>query len=188
MIKINLSTIKKGVKKSKKKIEFQSQIIGAVALIILTVAGAGYGWMWLNSKVSRLENEKALANKELTSLKEQVKVVENYEKDKKNFEDKISVIEQLKKNQTGPVIMLDEISKNIPERVWLTKITESGGRINMEGNAISNTDLANFVNSLKNAKGFSNIELTESKGAIEANIPIYTFKLQCDFKAIIGAE
>ena len=130
--------------------------------------------MFLSSKVSRLENEKVLANKELNSLKRKVKVVENYEKDKKNFEEKISVIEQLKKNQTGPVIMLDEISKNIPEGVWLTKITESGGRINMEGNAISNTDLASFINSLKNTKGFSNVELTESKrGAAEANIDLY---------------
>ena len=55
---------------------------------------------------------------------------------------------ELKKNQTGPVIMLDEISKSIPERVWLTKITESGGRINMEGNAISNTDLAGWLRSV----------------------------------------
>ncbi|MBI5180066.1 MAG: PilN domain-containing protein [Nitrospirae bacterium] len=188
MIKINLSTIKKGVKKSKKKIEFQSQLIAAVALIVITAGGVGYGWMLLNSKVSRLENEKVLANKELNSLKEKVKVVENYEKDKKNFEEKISVIEQLKKNQTGPVIMLDEISKNIPERVWLTKITESGGKINMEGNAISNTDLASFINNLKNTKGFSNVELTESKGAAEANIPIYIFKMQCDFKVVMGAE
>ncbi len=188
MIKINLSTIKKGVKKSKKKVELQSQLIAAIALIVITVAGVGYGWMWLNSKVSRLENEKVLANKELASLKEQVKVVENYEKDKKNFEEKISVIEQLKKNQTGPVIMLDEISKNIPERVWLTKITESGGKLSIEGNAISNTDLASFINNLKNTKGFSNVELTESKGAVEANIPIYTFKMQCDFKAVMGAE
>lgn len=188
MIKINLSTIKKGVKKSKKKVELQSQLIAAVVLVVLALAGVVYGWMWLNSKVSRLENEKVLANKELASLKEQVKVVENYERDKKNFEEKINIIEQLKRNQTGPVIMLDEISKNIPERVWLTKITESGGKINMEGNAISNTDLASFVNSLKSTKGFTNIELTESKGATEANIPIYTFKLQCDFKAVIGAE
>ncbi|MBI5043387.1 MAG: PilN domain-containing protein [Nitrospirae bacterium] len=188
MIKINLSTIKKGVKKSKKKIEIQSQLIGAVALIILTAAGAGYGWFWLNSKVSRLENEKVLANKELTSLKVQVKVVENYEKDKKNFEEKIGVIEQLKKNQTGPVIMLDEISKNIPERVWLTKITESGGKINMDGNAISNTDLASFVSNLRKTKNFTNVELTESKSATEKNIPIYNFKLQCDFKVVIGAE
>ena len=188
MIKINLSTIKKGVKKSKQKIELQSQLIAAVVFVVLALAGVGYGYVWLNSKVSRLENEKVLANKELASLKEQVKVVENYEKDKKNFEEKIAVIEQLKKNQTGPVIMLDEISKSIPERVWLTKITESGGRISMEGNAISNTDLASFINSLKNTKGFSNVELTESKGAVEANIPIYTFKMQCDFKVVIGVE
>jgi type IV pilus assembly protein PilN len=182
MIRINLSTIKKGVKKSKAKVELQSQLIFAIVVIFLVLGGAVYGWIWLGSKVNRLENEKVQAQRELASLKEKVKEVENYEKDKKNFEDKIATIEQLKKNQKGPVIMLDEISKNIPERVWITKIAESGGRINMEGNAISNTDLVNFVNNLKKIKGFSNVELLESKGAAEANIPIYTFKMQCDFR------
>lgn len=182
MIKINLSTIKKGVKKSKVSVQFQSQLIAAVVVALLVLGGAVYGWTWLNSKVNRLQNEKAQAQKELAALKEKVKEVENYERDKKNFEEKISVIEQLKKNQTGPVFMLDEVSKNIPERVWLTKLSESGGRISLEGNAISNTDLVNFVNNLRNAKGFSNVDLTESKSAMEGNIPIFIFKLQCDFK------
>ena len=39
------------------------------------------------------------AQRELTSLKEKVKEVENYEKDKKNFEDKIATIEQLKRTR-----------------------------------------------------------------------------------------
>ncbi|MBI5182675.1 MAG: PilN domain-containing protein [Nitrospirae bacterium] len=182
MIKINLSTIKKGVKKSKVSVEFQSQLIVAVVVALLVLGGAVYGWTWLNSKVNRLENEKVLAQRELTSLKEKVKEVENFEKDNKNYKDKNATIEQLKKNQTGPVFMLDEISKNIPERVWLTKLSESGGRISLEGNAISNTDLVNFVNNLRNAKGFSNVDLTESKSAMDGNIPIFIFKLQCDFK------
>jgi len=58
----------------------------------------------------------------LKEIKEKVKEVENYERDKKTYEEKIAIIQNLKKSQRGPVHVIDEISRMLPDRVWLVSL------------------------------------------------------------------
>jgi len=174
MIKINLLAIPKA-RKAKKQMEIQYEFVLAGVLIGFVVVACVYFWYLMNSQISRLHEEKTKASAELTVLKEKVKEVENYESNKKVLEDKNRIIEQLKKNQGAPVHLLDELSKSIePLKIWLTTIT-----VDIEGKAITNADIVEFINNMKNSKFFSDIQLIESKQAIELNIPIYNFKLRC---------
>jgi type IV pilus assembly protein PilN len=128
MIKVNLLGIERP-KRARRTGKGPGGLVGVVALALLLIGGMGVVWWAMVARVSALEHEKVTLNEELTVLKAKVKEVENYEKDKKSYEEKIGIIEQLRKNQTGPVRLLDELSRSLPDRVWLTLLTEQAGKV-----------------------------------------------------------
>jgi type IV pilus assembly protein PilN len=95
------------------------------------------------------------------------------------LEEKNRIIGQLKKNQSGPVHLLDELSRNLPDRVWLLAMSEQGGKIDLEGRAITNSDIVDFVNNLKRSPFFKDIQIIESRQSSdnEKKISLYNFKL-----------
>ena len=181
MIKINLLGIPKA-RKVKKRAEAQSQMILIGLVLFFVGVICSYQWFGLNREIKRLETSKAEATQELNDLKEQVKEVSNFEANKKKLEEKNQIIEQLKKNQSGPVRVLDEISRNLePLKIWLVSLSVTGGSVQIDGMAITNTDIVEFISGLKASKNFTDISLIESRQVMEANIPIYSFRLRSTF-------
>jgi type IV pilus assembly protein PilN len=181
MIKINLLGAPKA-KKVKKASQAQTQIILGFIVLLISLLVSLYGWHWLNDKIANLTDEKAKKDKELTSLKEKVKEVENLEGIKKTLEEKIKIIDQLKKNQSGPVHLLDELTKNLPDRVWLLSLSEQNGNVDLDGKAMSNAELVSFVWNLSHAPLFSNVQLIESRSVTEMNVEIFSFKMKFQYK------
>lgn len=180
MIKINLLSVvkaKKARKADQAKVQFFLGVMSLVAVGLL----AGWGWIWLDSKIASLTDEKGKKQRELTELQEKVKEVESLEAQKKNLEDKIKIIEQLKKNQSGPVVLLEELSKTLPSRVWVTSLVESQGKIDLEGKATTNAELVEFVDNMKSSGHFTDIQFLESRAAIESNLTVFTFRLKLTF-------
>lgn len=177
MIKINLLPTQKA-KKGKKKVEIQSQLILASGVLSVLFLILGYGWISLNERVDNLAAEKTKLTTELGVLKTKVKEVENYEKDKKAVEEKINIIEQLRNNQSIPVLLLDQISRSLPEKVWLVNVNEQNGKIDLEGRATTNSEIVDFINNLKKSTLFKDVQILESIQSMEGSISIYTFKLK----------
>jgi len=180
MIRINLLPTAKA-KRTKTRTELQTQLLLAGVSVGLTVILCGYFWWQLNHQITMLRNDQARATKERDVLREKVKEVENYEANKKLLEEKNRIIEQLKRNQSGPVHLLDEISKNLPERVWLVSLNEQEGKIDLAGRAITNADIVDFINNLKRSPFFKDVQIIESKQSNdnEKKIVLYDFKLAC---------
>jgi type IV pilus assembly protein PilN len=57
------------------------------------------------------------------------------------------------------------------------RVALTGKDIDLEGRAASNDDVVEFVNNLRRTEYFSNINLLESKAAVENQINLYQFKL-----------
>lgn len=179
MIKINLLAIPKA-RKVRKAAAVQYELILAGMVVGVVLAGCLSYLFALNAKISRLESERTAANSQVEKLKEKVKEVENYELNKKDLEEKNRIIEQLKKNQTVPVLLLDHVSRTLdPLKIWLLSLSAQGGKVDIDGKAITNTDIVEFINSMKSTNFFSDIQLIESRQTLEANIPVYNFKLRC---------
>ncbi|HKZ40082.1 MAG TPA: PilN domain-containing protein [Candidatus Hodarchaeales archaeon] len=178
MIRINLITTGKA-KRVKKRTELQTQLILAGISMGLTVILCGYFWWQLNNQISVLVSDRAKATKERDVLKEKVKEVDNFEENKRVLEEKNRIIGQLKRNQSGPVHLLDELSKNLPDRVWLVSMSEQEGKIDLEGRAITNSDIVDFINNLKRSSFFKDIQIVESRQTSdnEKKISLYNFKL-----------
>lgn len=187
MIKINLLPEKKK-KKARvaiPKIAIPKITIPSVPTLpmavvsVITLVVLGFLWFSIEKKISVRNAEKKTKEKTLSELKAKVKEVEYYERDNKNFEEKTNIIEQLRKAQSGPVRLLDEISTGIPERVWLSSLNESGGTINIEGLAFSNSDIVLFVNNLKDSKYLTDVFLIESRQTSQEKLSVFQFRMIC---------
>ncbi len=182
MIKINLLPTKRKV--PKKVTELQQQMVLGGLIVVLVMIGIGYFWIALNNRIKTLEQEKAAAESKIRDQDKQLKEVKNVEDERKKVLDKIDVIDQLKKNQTGPVRLLDEVSKALPAGVNLTLLSEKKGQVDIEGTAFTNNDIVRFIDNLKAQVYFTEIFLMETKQVTIEGTDIYNYKLQFKFGGV----
>jgi type IV pilus assembly protein PilN len=180
MIKINLLPTKR--KPPKKLTELQQQLILGVLLLTVTVGGMAFFWMKWTSQAAELQGKVNNAITTAADQKKKLEKVANVEEDRKKVLEKIGVIEQLKKNQSGPVKLLDKISRALPKGLNLTSLDEKASLVNIDGMAFSNNEVVRFVDNLKSDRFFSDVMLIESKQAKVDNIDLYQYKLQFKFK------
>src|SRR5687768_1459509 len=129
MIKINLvSEGRRPVvsRKAKEKLGIAGLALGEglflLAVLLGVIALAGY-WFYLRGERRDREVAIAAAQKEVDELAQVLAEVEDYKTKKQKLEHKIQVINELKRNQRGPVRILDQVSQALPELLWLDKLT-----------------------------------------------------------------
>jgi type IV pilus assembly protein PilN len=79
--------------------------------------------------------------------------------------------------------VLDHVSQSLePLKLWLVRVGVNGQNIDLEGRALTNDDVVEFVNNLRRTDYFTNIDLQESRAAVESQISVFQFKLGCRLK------
>lgn len=173
MIRVNLLPFKR----KKKRKPLPTFLIFTVLITLGSLAVMGYLFYYFNSRLNETKAQFEANKKKIAELKEKIKEVENFEKLNKSFQDKTQLIEQLRRNQNVPVMILDEISRKLPNGVWLSSMTVSGGGLSFDGYAFSNSDVVAYVDSLKDSKAFAEIFLQESRQEEKDKIPVFHFKI-----------
>src|SRR4051812_10378321 len=112
LIRINLLP----VRRSKKRETAQRELAvgGAVAAVVLLGLYIWYAVM--ASKVSSIEERIAKTQADIKGVEQKIVQVEEFKKKKREFEQKLEVIDDLKAKKTGPVKLLDELAINLPRR------------------------------------------------------------------------
>jgi type IV pilus assembly protein PilN len=151
--------------------------VAVAGIGVFLFLGLAYLYWYLGSNLKNAEAHVANNDQRITELKQKIQEVDDYEKRNATFEERNKLIEQLRKNQNIPAMMLDEVSKDLPSGVWLQSLTLSGGMVDIEGYAFSNSEVVAYVDNLKNSRKFSDVFLQESKQADVEKIPVYLFKL-----------
>ena len=100
--------------------------------------------------------------RDLQAIKAQV---DEFQQKKAMLENKVLVIEQLRLAQKSPVHMLDEISKALPDFVWLTGLDENRGGLRFNGQSNSLTAVADFISALQRSGWFPQVDLGTSQQA-----------------------
>jgi type IV pilus assembly protein PilN len=182
MIKINLLPTKK--KPPKKATDLQKQVILASLILIGVVGGLGYYWKYQTDLIAVLQQQKKAAEARLRDQDNMLKEVKNVETERDKVKEKINVVEQLKKNQAGPVRLLDEISKALPLGVNVTSLVESSNSISLEGQAFGNNEVVRFVENLKASPFLTGVSLLETSQTKAEGIDIYKYKIQFVYKGL----
>lgn len=180
MIRINLLPVAKKRKKKPKPIP--SFVVIGVLLSVFVSIGVAYAMFYLKNRLSALETEKKNNEKEITELNKKLKDIENFEKLNKSFKERKEIIEKLRKDQSFPVKILNEVSKALPPGVWLTNLTFSSNNISIEGYAYTNDDVVTYVDNFKKSELFTDVYLHETKLSNIEKVSVYQFKISLKVK------
>ncbi len=156
MIKINLLAVDRD--RSKRKAKFQiGQKITAACSLVLVVAALGVGWwFWYLQRASTdLDEQIATAQRETQRLQSIIVQVQQFEARRAQLQQRVTLIEQLRKGQTGPVHLLDHVSRALPDSMWLTDLKHSGAEVAIDGRCTSLNSLSDFVSGLETSKLFT---------------------------------
>ena len=181
MIKINLLAERKAAKaKSATSFKFEmggSQNLLLAGIIVVGVLVAG-GWWWARvSELTRVQQAKVTAQAELKRLEEVRKKAEAFKTQKELLERKINLITELKKKQAVPVHILDQVSRNLPEFMWLDSLTASANAINIVGKATTYNAVSNLYDNLRASGQFSDVVLGKTTEIAEG----VSFSLTCRY-------
>jgi type IV pilus assembly protein PilM len=153
----------------------QNLLLAGILIIGFLFAG---GWWWVRSAELRAwKTKKAAAEAELVRLKEILKKNEEFKKQKEVLEHKINLITDLKKKQDVPVHVLDQISKNLPDFLWLDSLSATQNQITVTGKATNFNAVSNFYNNLARSGYFSDVVLGRTAEVAEG----VAFSLNCKF-------
>jgi type IV pilus assembly protein PilN len=109
------------------------------------------------------------------------KQVDEFEQKKRLLENKVTLIETLRLEQKGPVHMLDEISKALPDFVWLLQMDQQAtGALKFKGEANGLTAVADFISALQRSGWFPTADLGSSVAGRDANL--VNFEVNALFK------
>ncbi|MFL5312562.1 MAG: PilN domain-containing protein, partial [Myxococcales bacterium] len=98
----------------------------------------------------------------IAQLEKTIGEVKSITQDKKALEDKLKILDALKKGRTGPVKVMDELATIIPNKAWIIEYSEQNGAVVMRGLAVTYEDLSAFAQRLKTSKYFANVTIKKA--------------------------
>jgi type IV pilus assembly protein PilN len=166
MIRVNLLAVERERSKKPRLVipAAQRVTIGASVILLATVLGIGW-WFWsLRQKSIAVDAELAKAEAETQQLRSVLGQVQKFETRKAQLQQRVTLIEQLRQGQSGPVHVLDKISRSLPERLWLTDMKQVGADFTISGFTTSMTALSDFVANLEGTRWFRRpVEILDSQ-------------------------
>ena len=165
MIKINLLTVDRERAKRKAKFQVGQKVTVGCSLILVAAALAVGWWFWSLQRASAdLDRQIADAERETQRLQGVIQQVTQFEGRRAQLQQRVTLIEELRKGQTGPVHLLDQISKALPEAMWLTDLRQAANDITLEGRCTSLNSLSDFVSALEASELFERpVEIIDSR-------------------------
>jgi type IV pilus assembly protein PilN len=156
MIRINLLAAERERTK-KKAVTFgtagQKMAVGCSLILILAVLFIGWRYWTISRDSNQLDAAISSAQQETTRLHSVIQQVQQFEQRKAQLQQRVVLIEQLRKGQTGPVHMLDQISRALPPMLWLTELKQTGDDVQIDGRCTNQTGVAEFISNLE-ASGY----------------------------------
>ena len=159
MIRINL--ISQAREKPRRRVPAASlvgsgQKITVACTLILALAALGTGWWYwsLRQEARKLKDDVAAAEAETKRLQALIVQVRQFEARKTQLQERVTLIETLRRGQSSPVHVLDAISRSMPDMLWLTQLDQKGPDLTLEGRCMNLTSISDFVDNLARSGWF----------------------------------
>jgi len=176
MIKINLLLAKKERKKAGMQREIIVLILSVVLLLMTLIV---VQWRMDQAKEKILveisDKEKLIAqHKSLAAELNKAK------ESQKTLQEKLNIINSLKKEKASSVRVLDELSIDKLEKLQFESLKKEGSKLGIEGIALDDETVANFMENLRKSKMFKNVDLVVSEQIEQSKIKLKKFILACE--------
>jgi type IV pilus assembly protein PilN len=176
MIKINLLL----ARKEKKKVGMKKEVIIAGLSVIVLVMLFGILYWKTGQEKEEVQQQISKTRKEIEHYKSLSTEVNKAKEAQKILQEKLNVINTLRKEKSGPARVLDMLSVEKPEKMQFESLKKEGSRIGIEGIALDDETVANFMTNLRKSNMFKNIDLIVSEQSEQSKIKLKKFNLSCD--------
>jgi Tfp pilus assembly protein PilN len=178
MIKVNL--LKDQTARVRKS--FSAPTVSRIGLIFVAIflLAAGTMGTWSYSVYRQVESgreERRRLRLEEERLNKLKKEIAKFEKLKQLRQSRIDVIEKLKEDQTGPVLLLNTVIRSIPREgaLWLTSLSQASNAIKIVGYTQRTEVIPDLMSNLTGSGIFESVDLESIESQKEAS----KFSLLC---------
>ena len=184
MIRINL--LPRDERQVRRKIVLPN--LGAMVPVfaLLAVAGLLVAFSVIQAmQVARLKADIAHAREEAEKLRPQIQTIQELTQKREELTRRLNVIASLDKNRLWRVKLVDELSRCVPEHLWLSNYEEIGpDQVKIEGVTFSNLLVADFMSRLEASPLYGDIDLVVAeKGQIDQrNVVKFTITAKMTFQ------
>lgn len=158
---------------------------GLMALMAAVAAGAivFFGWTIIGAqKAAQLERNGRLETA-ITILDREIVEIKDLKNQINNVLERKQIVENLQTNRSQSVVILDELTRQLPEGLYLKSIKQNGNLITLEGVADTNARVATLVRNLSVSNWMELPNLVEIKSFTLNGIRVNDFTLTVNLKA-----
>jgi type IV pilus assembly protein PilN len=166
MIRINLVAAERTKSKGTSKGLELGQKMTVVGSLVLILATLGIGWRYwaLEQSAASVERQLTDARREEQRLAVILKQVQEFEARREVLQQRATLIDELRRGQTAPVHIIDQMSRALPEMTWLTQVRQQGFDVTIDGRCLSLTSLSDFIGNLEASRYFKRpVEILSSE-------------------------
>lgn len=178
MMRINLLPHRQ-IKRAERQREF--------GLMALMAAGAAcavvfLGWQFLGSQRDAQVERNTRLETAIISLDKEIADIKDLKDQINNVLERKQIVENLQTNRSQAVVILDELTRQLPEGLYLKSIKQAGNLITLEGVADTNARVATLVRNLSVSNWMESPNLVEIKSLTVNNIKQNEFTLNVSLK------
>lgn len=135
--------------------------LGALVAVVVLV---GVTAALERTKVAALRHDVSEIRDEVRAIQPQVDRVKRLTAQREELERRLEVIRQLDEGRCLGVRTMDDLSRETPQYLWLTRLTQQGpGKVAVDGVTFSNLIVADFMMRLERSPMFAGVDLISTE-------------------------
>lgn len=161
MIRINLLPHREAKRKARRQ-QFYS-LMGLSAALAAVMVGLVYSV--IAGYISAQEEDNNYLKKEIASLDKKIGEIKRLKEQTQALLARKRVIESLQLDRAEPVILLSELTKQVPDGIYLKQMKQEGQQVTLAGYAQSNARVSTLMRNLEASPWLERPTLIETKAA-----------------------
>jgi type IV pilus assembly protein PilN len=183
-VRINLLPYRKIRRAARQKL-FNAMLLASLA------AGIGVallGQLYINNRIESQNQRNAKLEAAIVELDKELAEIKNLKSRISDVLERKRVIENLQSGRSRAVVLLDEVTRQLPEGIYLNSIRQQGEVITLDGVADTNARVAELVHNLDGSQWLESPDLIDIHTVTVKNLKQSAFTLSVKQKAQKPAE
>lgn len=118
-----------------------------------------------------------------------VEEIKKFKEDQAQLQNQISTLEGLRKERLTEVKILDSIQKEMPDKLWLTKISFEQTKLALSGLSVGDLELSTFMEQLSRSIFLKKVNLIRSSDVPNiSGLQTKSFEINCDLEDRLSSD
>ena len=173
MARINLLPWREKLRKQRQR-DFGLMTLAA---LVITLLGMGY-WHWFNQSLIENQNDRnRFLENEIAKVDKEIREIRELEQTRQKLIARMKVIEDLQVSRPQIVHLFDEMVTIVPDGAYLTRATQRGRNLVLQGRAQSNARVSTYMRNIESSPWLAKPKLRVIKNQSREATAGSTFQL-----------